>query len=527
MTTLAPVSVALKFGFLAVLYLFLLWVARSALRDLRGRGDGSLVADAAGSQARRPPRPTRPACTRPRRSGRSPTVAARAPRLVVERAPGHDPGMIYDLDGDLVLGRGERAEIRLEDPFASSRHARDLRAGQHRRDRGSGLDQRHVPERGAAARLHGRCTPATGCGSATANSRSRSTDMLRVAEQYAATRHRPPAAGQRGLAAGARAAVRRRRRDGRRAGRRGRFADRGGVLHRTACGDAAEPGGGSRGDGDGGQRAHPRAVAQPTPSRPGMGTTLTAVYVGEREVAIAHVGDSRAYRLRDGELLRLTDDHSLVDELIRQGRLTPEEAVDHPQRSVITRALGPGGGGRGRHALLQRTRGRRVPAVQRRPDDDARARTELAEVLGAHATPARRGRGADRGGQRGGRTRQHHGGPAAPGGASARQRDRPTEGARLPEPARARVRSTPRRPRHPARPRPRPRAASRAARARRQGTALRRPRGGAACVRRWWCSAWSARARIWRSQSVYFIGTNARGLVTLYRGRPLSNCRAT
>jgi serine/threonine protein phosphatase PrpC len=75
----------------------------------------------------------------------------------------------------------------------------------------------------------------------------------------------------------------------------------------------------------------------------GMGTTLTAVYVGEEDVAIAHVGDSRAYCMRDGELLRLTDDHSLVDELMRQGRLTPEEAVEHPQRSVITRALGPEG----------------------------------------------------------------------------------------------------------------------------------------------------------------------------------------
>ena len=72
----------------------------------------------------------------------------------------------------------------------------------------------------------------------------------------------------------------------------------------------------------------------------GMGTTLTAIYVGEQDVAIAHVGDSRAYCLRDGELIRLTDDHSLVDELLRQGRLTPEEAVEHPQRSVITRALG-------------------------------------------------------------------------------------------------------------------------------------------------------------------------------------------
>jgi serine/threonine protein phosphatase PrpC len=75
----------------------------------------------------------------------------------------------------------------------------------------------------------------------------------------------------------------------------------------------------------------------------GMGTTLTAAYVGEDEIAIAHVGDSRAYCMRDGELVRLTDDHSLVDELMRQGRLTPEEAVEHPQRSVITRALGPEG----------------------------------------------------------------------------------------------------------------------------------------------------------------------------------------
>jgi PPM family protein phosphatase len=73
----------------------------------------------------------------------------------------------------------------------------------------------------------------------------------------------------------------------------------------------------------------------------GMGTTITAAYVGEQDVAIAHVGDSRAYCMRQGELLRLTEDHSLVDELIRQGRLTPEEAEEHPQRSVITRALGP------------------------------------------------------------------------------------------------------------------------------------------------------------------------------------------
>jgi PPM family protein phosphatase len=87
--------------------------------------------------------------------------------------------------------------------------------------------------------------------------------------------------------------------------------------------------------------SHIHELSHSNAEQAGMGTTLTAVYVGEEEVAIAHVGDSRAYCLRDGELLRLTDDHSLVDELMRQGRLTPEEAVEHPQRSVITRALGP------------------------------------------------------------------------------------------------------------------------------------------------------------------------------------------
>ncbi|HEV3318386.1 MAG TPA: FHA domain-containing protein [Solirubrobacteraceae bacterium] len=119
MTTLAPVSVALKFGFLAVLYLFLLWVARSALRDMRGASSAS------------PHAPAPPDATG-LHSASATAVAdltGRAPRLVVERAPGHDPGMIYDLDEDVVLGRGDQAEIRLEDPFASSRHARVYRQG--------------------------------------------------------------------------------------------------------------------------------------------------------------------------------------------------------------------------------------------------------------------------------------------------------------------------------------------------------------------------------------------------------------
>lgn len=73
----------------------------------------------------------------------------------------------------------------------------------------------------------------------------------------------------------------------------------------------------------------------------GMGTTLTAVYLGEDDLAVAHVGDSRLYQFRDGRLEQATDDHSLVGELVRRGQLSPSEAEDHPQRSIITRALGP------------------------------------------------------------------------------------------------------------------------------------------------------------------------------------------
>jgi PPM family protein phosphatase len=82
-------------------------------------------------------------------------------------------------------------------------------------------------------------------------------------------------------------------------------------------------------------------LAQEDSSRAGMGTTLTAAMLRDDEVAFGHVGDSRAYLLRDGKLKRLTKDHSLVEELRRQGRLTEEQAEEHPQRSIITRALGP------------------------------------------------------------------------------------------------------------------------------------------------------------------------------------------
>jgi protein phosphatase len=83
--------------------------------------------------------------------------------------------------------------------------------------------------------------------------------------------------------------------------------------------------------------------ARQDPNLTGMGTTITAAILdpAAEEVAIGHVGDSRAYRLRGGKFERLTRDHSLVEEMRRKGQLTDAQAEDHPQRSIITRALGP------------------------------------------------------------------------------------------------------------------------------------------------------------------------------------------
>ena len=245
-------------------------------------------------------------------------------------------------------------------------------------------------------------------------------------------------------------------------------------------------------------------LAQNDPDHAGMGTTLTAVYVGEREVAIAHVGDSRAYCLRDGQLLRLTDDHSLVDELIRQGRLTPEEAEDHPQRSIITRALGP----ESAVEVDTRTFHARAGDVYLLCSDGLTtmlSEAKLAEVLLSHP-------------------RLHDAGEALIAQANeAGGRDNITvillrleevgrDGATAQAPSQhTQATGTqtviPRRPRGP----------SPAAQKRPKRSRLRRlvaPLILLALLGIVLAGAWVA------SQSVYFIGTNSRGLVTLYRGVP-------
>ncbi len=114
---LDPLAVALKFGFLAVLYLFLMWVARSALRDLRGTGVES---------ASRGPQPDYgyDQGTAMHQAGEAAEAPSGMPKLRVESAPGLRAGAAYDLTGGALLGRGGEADIVLEDSFSSTRHAR-------------------------------------------------------------------------------------------------------------------------------------------------------------------------------------------------------------------------------------------------------------------------------------------------------------------------------------------------------------------------------------------------------------------
>ena len=331
---LEPVSVALKFGFLAVLYLFLLWVVA---QRAEGPAPRRRPARRAATRRRRR-RPTRPACTPPRRSGGP--ADELEPRLVVERAPGHTPGMEYDIGEGAVMGRGDQAEIRLEDPFASSRHAQLYAPG--RRSSCSRTSARPTAPTSTRSCSPGRsrCTPATACASATASSPTSSRADAARRRARRAHRHGPPAPGQRGRLLRALAAVRRSptgwaaRRPAR--SRRAtaveaferRPARRAAAARRSAWPALVQ---------EANERIH--ELAQADSERAGMGTTLTAAYVAEGDVAIAHVGDSRLYRLRDGELERLTEDHTLVDELERQGKITAEEAgrapaaLDHHPRA--------------------------------------------------------------------------------------------------------------------------------------------------------------------------------------------------
>ena len=379
-----PIAVALKFGFLAVLYLFLFWVARSALKELRATG--APAPEATGFH------PVGP-------GGRA---AATDASLVAVTGGGLTPGERFDLFGGLSIGRSADADVRIEDRFASEIHAASTRAGPLLR-RGHELHQRHLPER-RPARGEAELPTSTRSGSATPSSASSSRCPerlmpLRVAEQALRTD-----TGRQRTAT--RTPTSRARRCSRSptawAARRPARSPRGSPPSRSSRPSAAtrRP-----------RRTCARSPRPPTSastsspssdsSRSGMGTTLTAAMVDGDEVSFAHVGDSRAYLFRDGELRLLTSDHSLVEELRRQGRLTDEQAEEHPQRSIITRALGPGAGGRGRHDDLPGAPRRRVPALLRRADDDGQGATDRARSSERAESLDEAVASADRRGERG------------------------------------------------------------------------------------------------------------------------------
>jgi FHA domain len=123
-----PLAVALKFGFLLVLYLFLLWMARSAMRDLARYGGTAAAAEPVEA----------PGPARRERSGRD-LRAGVSPRLQVVAAMGHEPGTTFDVGDGLTFGRSDGADVRVDDPFASSAHARIFDRGgvMHLEDMGS------------------------------------------------------------------------------------------------------------------------------------------------------------------------------------------------------------------------------------------------------------------------------------------------------------------------------------------------------------------------------------------------------
>ena len=325
--------------------------------------------------------------------------------------------------------------------------------------------------------------------------------MLRVAEQYAATdTGRQRRANEDSLLARSPLFV---VADGMGGAQAGEVASKIAVdVFEQGLGDAAEP---ERDLAARASTANSRIheLSHSNAEHAGMGTTLTAAYVALEEVAIAHVGDSRAYRLRDGELERLTDDHSLVDELRRQGKITPEEAIDHPQRSVITRALGPEPAvevdtrsylARAGDVYLLCSDGLTTMVSEERLTEILRSRPRLRDAGEALIAAANEAGGRDNITVVLFRLED----PSAPE-SPALDGD-------------ARTAPAPVQPRSPRMPVPagEPSHARRGARAR---------RAAAAAIAVVVLGLLAAGAYL-ALQSVYFVGTNGRGLVTLYRGVP-------
>ena len=350
-----------------------------------------------------------------------------SPRLVVASVPGLARGMSYDVADGAVLGRGD-VEIQLEDPFASSQHARLTRQGailvieDLGSTNGTYLNDELLRGPAAAAprrpRPHRRFHVHVRELSARPHAPRRHRPLL-------ALRHRPRPARERGRLLRARAGLRRRRRDGRRAGRRGRVAggDRG-LRARPGRRRRRQRRGAARRARAGGQPAHPRDVAGVDgPRRHGHDDHRRArrrARRGDRaRRRLARVSPARrgVHAPDRGPLARRGD--APPRPAHRPGGRRAPAALDHHPRARARARRGR------RHALLARRRGRRLPAVQRRPDLDG-ARVAGGRHRARRADAARRRPRADRRRQPGRRARQHHGRAVSPRGGRHRRTTRRT-----------------------------------------------------------------------------------------------------
>ena len=315
-------QLGLKVAFLVLLYLFIWLVVRSATRGLSsGAPQESIVLPAAEAAA------LRAAVAPPART----VVVRSSPALQAgHRVPAH------------ARRRSSGAAPRTRSGSTPTRPSRTATPSSTPAPTASGSRTRARrtarSSTAPASRARGCCSPATSCGSATPTWSWRAERAPRT--HLRDHRHRPQAAAERGRLRLRAAALRDRGRDGRRAGRRARLEGRGGRDRGV--------GGARRGRSGTSSRSSARRTPACSSVRcrirrwRGWARRRPSRFVDEEAgtIAIAHVGDSRAYRYREGVLEQLTSDHSLVGELVRSGRLTEDEAAVHPHRSVITRALG-------------------------------------------------------------------------------------------------------------------------------------------------------------------------------------------
>ena len=316
---------ALKIGFLVLLYLFIWAVVRSVTRDLRSAPQESIILSAQESNELR--------------SRYEPVVQAPVARMLVLDSPALQPGTTVELKTPTRLGRGGENAIRLDgDDFASTRHAL-------LEPRPDGLWVEDVGStngtfvNGAASRRRASCRRATSSASArrTSGWKHEDSGMNGRASALTDTGRRRPQNEDTFVCDPPLFAVA----DGVGGAQAGEIASR---LAAAALEERAPDALGEETLAallrEANDRIYRHALEDPTAA--GMGTVVTALLVDEAagEVAIGHVGDSRAYLLRDDVLEQLTADHSLVGELVRSGQLSTEEAEQHPHRSVITRAVG-------------------------------------------------------------------------------------------------------------------------------------------------------------------------------------------